>query len=260
MSGVTSVHRADSGHIRILTLARPASRNALDDEMLRALHAEVVDAGAGGVRALVVTGEGSAFCSGLDLRALAAASEGPMERHQRAARALGELFLALVTSPVPVVAAVQGPAVAGGAGLLLASDLAVMSDEATVAFTETRLGFVPALVATLLVRHVGEKGARDLLLRARPVDAATALRLGLVNEVVAPDGVRDRALALAEDLARNAPSAIATTKRLLASVRALALEDGLRLAAEVNAAARATDTLREGVAAFMARREPKWEP
>jgi methylglutaconyl-CoA hydratase len=250
----------DVGHVRVLTLARPEARNALDDaavtRLARALRAAEEDAR---VRALVLAGEGPVFCSGLDLKDLARTVDGPMEGHQRSAHALGNLFLALIGSRLPVVAAVHGPAVAGGAGLVLAADVAVLARSATVGFSEVRLGFVPALVAMLLVRHVGEKGARDLLLRAAALDAEGALRLGLVNEVVDDGSAGSRALELAAEIAANAPTAVAATKRLLASARALALEDGLRLAAEINAGARATRALREGVEAFLERRTPRWD-
>jgi methylglutaconyl-CoA hydratase len=249
------LRREDVGAVRLLTMARPEARNALDAAAVAALAGALREAEVDeGVRALVLAGDGPAFCSGLDLKDLAAATEGPMERHQESARALGALFAALVTSRLPVVAAVAGPAVAGGAGLVLACDLAVAGRSASVVFSEVRLGFVPALVGVLLVRHVGDKAARDLLLRAAPVGAQRALELGLVSEVVDDERVLERALEVAAEIARHAPAAIATTKRLLASARSQALEDGLRLAAEANAAARATDALRSGVGAFLARR------
>lgn len=253
------VLQEDIGRVRVLTLARPEARNALDAELVRELRSltrlaeEDTD-----VRALVLAAQGPAFCAGLDLKALASAVDGPMERHQEEARSLAALLQALMTSRLPIVAAVQGPVVAGGVGLLMASDLAVMARTATLGFTEARLGFVPALVAALLVRQVGEKPARDLLLRAHLVDAETAARYALVNEVVDDDAVHDRALALAAETAGNAPASIAETKRLLASLRGLALEDALRVTADVNAAARATASLREGVTAFLERRAPSW--
>jgi methylglutaconyl-CoA hydratase len=248
------LRREDVGAVRLLTLHRPEKRNALDEATVAALREALREAEAEeGVRALVVTGTGPVFCSGIDLKDLAAASEGPMERHQRSARALAALYAALVTSPLPIVAAVGGPAVAGGAGLVLTSDLAIAAQSATIAFTEVRLGFVPALVGMLLARHVGEKATRELLLRATPIDSDRAHALGLVNEVVADHAVLERALAVAAELAAHPEAAIATTKRLLASSRTQALEDGLRFAAEANAAARATDALRTGVAAFVDR-------
>jgi methylglutaconyl-CoA hydratase len=254
------LRQEDVGRVRLLTLARPETRNALDDAAVARLSRALAGAESDRrVRVLVLAGEGPAFCSGLDLSDLSDAATGPMERHQRSAHALGELFRAIVTSPLPVIAAVEGPAVAGGAGLVLAADLAVLARSASIRFSEVRLGFVPALVALLLVRHVGEKGARDLLLRAAAVDAERAVRLGLANEVVEDGAARARALDLAHELTANAPAALATTKRLLASARALALDDGLRLAAEINAAARAGEALREGLAAFAERRAPRWD-
>ncbi|CAN5680494.1 enoyl-CoA hydratase/isomerase family protein [soil metagenome] len=249
----------DVGHVRVITLARPERRNPLGDATISELREALRGAeGNARVRVLVLAADGPAFCAGLDLRDLATAADGPMEHHQASASALGDLFAALVGSRLPIVAAVQGPAVGGGVGLVLAADVAVMAAGATLRFSEVRLGFVPALVAVLLVRHAGEKATRDLLLRAAPLSATDAARLGLVNEVSADGDALARALVLAAEIAENAPAAVAATKRLLISLRSLALEHGLRSAADVNAAARATSTLREGLAAFQERREPEW--
>ena len=156
------------------------------------------------------------------------------------------------------MAAVNGPAVAGGAGLVSVCDTAVMSEGAKIGYTEARIGFVAALVGVFLVRQVGEKHARDLLLSARLVDAEEAVAMGLVNEIAPPGEVLGRAVARARIMARNAPSSLAMTKALLVSVPSLGLLEGLRYATEVNALARTTDDLKEGVAAFLEKREPGW--
>ena len=147
---------------------------------------------------------------------------------------------------------------AGGAGLVTACDLAVMDRNARIGYTEARIGFVPALVSVFLVRQVGDKHARDLLLSARLISAEEAAAIGLVNEVAAPGQVLAAALDRARGLARNAPGSLAISKALLAAVPSLSLEDGLRHAAEVNAEARERDELREGVRAFLEKREPRW--
>jgi methylglutaconyl-CoA hydratase len=247
------------GPVRILTLNRPAVRNALSVELRAALRDALrVAADDRDTRAVVLTGAGDAFCAGLDLRELEGMNERSSEENLADSRDLAELLLQLATLPKPVVAAVNGPAVAGGAGLVTACDLAVMDRDARIGYTEARIGFVPALVAVFLVRQVGDKHARDLLLSARLITAAEAAAIGLVNEVAAPGQVLAAAIDRARGLARNAPGSLAISKALLAAVPSLSLQDGLRYAAKVNAEARERDELREGVRAFLEKREPRW--
>ncbi len=254
-----SLELTDEGPIRLLTLSRPEVRNALDPALREALMTAFHKAGNDGrVRAVVLTGAGNAFCSGLDLGELERVSRHSTEFNRDDSRALAELFRMIYTFPKPVVAAVNGHAVAGGAGLASACDLVVMSESAKLGYTEVRIGFVPALVAAFLIRQLGEKRTRDLLLSGRLISADEAAAWGLVNDVVAADEVVPRALALAATLAANAPSSLALTKGLLCALPGMGLEDGLRLGIEVNALARTTDDLREGVRAFLDKRPPRW--
>ncbi|MEJ2289528.1 MAG: enoyl-CoA hydratase-related protein [Deinococcales bacterium] len=247
------------GGVRILTLNRPDVRNALSTELRGALAEALEEAAADdGTRAVVVTGAGDAFCAGLDLRELEGMAGRSPEENRADSRGLADLLLELATLPKPVVAAVNGPAVAGGAGIVTACDLAVMERDARIGYSEARIGFVAALVSVFLVRQVGEKRARDLLLSARLISAEEAAAIGLVNEVVAPGRALSAAIDRARGLARNAPGSLAMTKTLLAGVSSMSLEDGLRYAVEVNALARERDELREGVRAFLEKREPSW--
>ena len=249
----------DDNGVRILTLNRPEVRNALNDPLRGALSEALIAAKHDDtVRALVLTGSGGAFCAGLDLADLQELSGRSTEANRGDSARLAELFLTLYTHPKPTVAAVNGPAVAGGAGLVSVCDVAVMSEGARIGYTEARIGFVAALVGVFLVRQVGDKHARDLLLSARLVGAEEAAAMGLVNEVAPPDEVVERAVARARAMAKNAPSSLAMTKSLLASVPSLGLLEGLRYATEVNALSRTTDDLKEGVAAFLEKREPRW--
>lgn len=250
---------ADSGPVRTLTLNRPEVRNALSVELRVALsdalrHAEAKPS----VRAVVLTGAGPAFCAGLDLRELESVLDASAEASRADAERLGDLLLQIHTMPKPVIAAVRGPAVAGGAGLASACDLVVAGEGSRLGYPEARIGFVAALVAVLLTRQVGDRRARELLLTAELVDAAAARDMGLVNEVVPDERVLARAQELAATVARNAPASLAATKRLLPTVSGLGLEDAMRYAAEMNALARGSADLREGVSAFLAKREPAW--
>ena len=256
---MSSILTDRQGAVRILTLNRPAVRNALSADLRSALAEALREAADDeDTRAVVLTGAGEAFCAGLDLRELEGMSERSAEENRADSRALADLLLQLATLPKPVVAAVNGPAVAGGAGLVTACDLAVMDRNARMGYTEARIGFVAALVSVFLVRQVGEKHARDLLLSARLVSAEQAAAMGLVNEVAAPGQALAAALDRARGLARNAPGSLAMTKALLAGVPSMSLEDGLRHAVEVNAVARERDELHEGVRAFLEKREPRW--
>lgn len=249
----------DRGPVRTLSLNRPDVRNALSTELREALRDAFNAAGADDrVRAVVLTGKGSSFCAGLDLRELEQVANRPAEASRRDARALADLFLQVVGFPKPVIAAVQGAAVAGGAGLATACDLVVADSSARFGYTEARIGFVPALVAVLLTRQVGDRKARELLLTARLFDADAAHRLGLVNEVVDAGSALPRAQEIAAEMARLSATSLELTKSLLAALPGMGLEDGMRHAVEVNALARGTSDLREGVAAFLEKREPAW--
>ena len=249
----------DRDAVRLLTLNRPEVRNALNSDLISRLLRALDEAeGAKEVRALVLTGSGKAFCAGLDLADLKAISTRSTEENRRDSAHLATLLKRIYTFPKPVVATLNGHAVAGGAGLASVCDLVVMSEGAKLGYTEARIGFVAALVGVFLVRQVGEKAARDLLLSARLIRADEAREMGLVNEVCAPEEVTARALARANELAQNAPTSLAMTKQLLAAVPSMGLDEGLRYAAEVNALARTTDDLKEGVAAFLEKREPRW--
>ena len=256
---MSSILTDRQGAVRILTLNRPAVRNALSADLRSALAEALREAADDeDTRAVVLTGAGEAFCAGLDLRELEGMGERSSEENRADSRGLADLLLQLATLPKPVVAAVNGPAVAGGAGLVTACDLAVMDRNARIGYTEARIGFVAALVSVFLVRQVGEKHARDLLLSARLVSAEQAAAMGLVNEVATPGQALAAALDRARGLARNAPGSLAMTKALLAGVPSMSLEDGLRYAVEVNAVARERDELHEGVRAFLEKREPRW--
>ena len=248
------------GMTLVLTLNRPEVRNALNPalrEALREAFESVQDDP--NIRAVVLTGAGKAFCSGLDLSELQHFRERSTEENLADSAALADLFRLIYTFPKPVIAAVNGHALAGGAGLATVCDLTVVSEEAKLGYTEARIGFVAALVGVFLVRQIGDKGARDLLLTARLLSAGEALELGLVNEVRPADRVLPRALELARHFSENAPSSLSLTKTLLAALPGMSLEDGLRYAVHLNALSRTTSDLEEGVAAFLEKRAPNWK-
>lgn len=247
------------GAVLTLTFARPEVRNALSRQVRHELGTALASAAADeSVRAVILTGQGQSFCAGLDLSELQDSLTYTPEQHRADTRALADLFLQMVHFPKPLLAAVAGHAVAGGAGLVTACDVAIMADDAKIGYTESRIGFVAALVSVLLVRQVGQKQARDLLLTARLISAAEALGMGLVNEVLPRAEVMARTRQIADQMVSNAPNSLRLTKQLLAGVDALSLEQGMDWAVEVNTEARTGSELGEGVRAFLEKREPSW--
>lgn len=240
------------GAVLVVTLDRADKRNALSGELIEALHAAVERADLDAeTRVLLLRAEGKDFCAGADLKELLeSADRSPAENEASAAR-LGALFARLRALPKPVIAAVQGRALAGGAGLATACDLVVAGAGAQVGYPEIQRGFVPAMVMTLLRRLAGEKAALDLVLTGRLVGAEEAARLGLVSRVV-PDAALDGASReLAATLASHSPSALGFTKRLFYQLDGRGFEDGIALGARINAAARQTPDFRDAVGRFL---------
>jgi methylglutaconyl-CoA hydratase len=250
-----------SGPILTLTLDRPDKRNALNADLVGRLTDALRDAGRDdGVRVVVLTGSGRAFSAGADLDALQALGSASAEANLADSEHLARLFETIYTLPKPVVAKVNGHAIAGGCGLAAVCDISLVAEGAKLGFTETRIGFVPAIVAVFVVRKLGEAALRDLLLRGRLIDAAEAASVGLVTRAVAPDRLDAEIDALCDELAtETSASAVALTKRLLADVPSMGVAEGLSYAARLNALARATDDCRAGVAAFLDKTDPPWK-
>jgi methylglutaconyl-CoA hydratase len=244
--------------VRTITLNRPERRNALSPEMQSELIIAMELATAQRCRILVLTGAGDAFCSGLDLAVLRTMTERSETDHRAHASNAARMFRTLYELPMPTIAAVHGPAIAGGTGLATICDFTLATPAAKFGFTEARVGFVPALVSAFAVLQLGDKRARDLLLTARIFGADDALRLGLVNEVLAPEEMSARIQSLAETLVANSQQSLAATKRLLVAQNKAWLDTAIAAALEENAAARSTHDFKEGVAAFLDKRKPEW--
>ena len=249
-----------SGPVLTLTLDRPETRNALSADLVDAVIDALADAATdASVRVVVLAATGPAFSAGADLGALQALRSASHADNLADSERLGRLFEAILRHPKPVVARVHGHAIAGGCGLAAACDLSVVAERATLGFSEVRIGFVPALVATFVTRKVGETAARDLFLRGHRVPATEAARIGLVTRAV-PDADLDAEVdALCHELAtETSGTAVALTKALLADLPGMGLSEALSHAAAVNATARATDDCRAGVDAFLNKGAPPW--
>ena len=249
---------SDSGPIRTITLNRPARRNAMTPEMQMELTEAFEETASSSARAVVLTGSGGAFCSGLDLAALREMQDASAADHRAEAERVARLFLALHDLPMPTIAQVQGPAIAGGCGLALICDFTLAAEGATFGFTEVRIGFIPAIVSAFLALHAGEKISRDLLLTGRILTADEAFRMGLVTSVVPQDELTARVKSLADTLLANSPQSLAATKRLLNQRHKTHLEDAVLAAVDAYTDARSSSDLREGLMAFFEKRKPNW--
>src|SRR6202451_1897596 len=194
--------------IATITLNRPDKRNAISYELIHDLIRALEEVNNSSVRILVLTGAGKAFSSGMDLDNLKSLIGRAPDQNLEDSRTMVSLFRSLYEFPKPTIAAVNGAAIAGGTGLALLCDFTLAVPEAKFGYTEVRIGFVPAIVSTFLLRQVGEKQARDLLLTGRLFGAEEALRLGLIKEIVAPDALLARARELAALLMENSPTSL----------------------------------------------------
>lgn len=251
------------GPVTTLTLNRPAARNALSRALVSALADALEDAEArASTRAVVLAATGPVFCAGMDLKEKGARPEpGDEEAERRAvgdAQAIGDVLDRLHTLDKPTIAAVQGDAYGGGAGLVMACDYAIAAESAAIGFPEVRRGLAACMVLHDLVRHAGDRRARGLLLTGEPISAVVARDWGLINEVAAGSGVAPRARAVALNMAKGGPIALATTKRLLDE--ATHRPKTLRGAAAVTAVLRVSEEGAEGLRAFAEKRSPRWAP
>jgi methylglutaconyl-CoA hydratase len=258
MHPYSTVTLAYDGSVATVMLNRPEKRNAISyeliDDVLRAL-AEVESSSA---QILIVTGAGKAFCSGMDLGNLRSITGRTPEENQSDSASMARLFRTIYEFPKVTIAAVNGPALAGGCGVATLCDFTLASTGAKFGYTEVRIGFVPAIVSTFLLRQIGEKQARDLLLSGRIIGAEEAFRLGLANEIVEPGKLLDRVRELAASLLRNSPASLLATKRLLTRISSDSLDRQIAAAIDENARIRTTADFREGVSSFLEKRSPRW--
>src|SRR5215468_2439107 len=244
--------------VATITLNRPHKRNAISYELIKDLLAALEEVRTSKALVLILTGAGKAFCSGMDLEDLRALIGRSPEQSLQDSQIMARLFRTLYEFPKPTIAAVNGAAIAGGTGLATLCDFTLVVPEAKFGYTEVKIGFVPAIVSTFLLRQVGEKIARDLLLTGRLFDAAEALRIGLITEIVPPENLMARSRELAAQLLENSPASLLYTKRLLSTAARVEIDAQIDAAVRENAAIRSTADFREGICSFLEKRKPKW--
>lgn len=246
---------ADAG-VASITLARPEKRNALSPETIRQLHAAVTAAARDDeVRAVVLRAQGPDFCAGADLDSLVSMVDAGAEVHRADARALADLYLAMRSLPKPVIGAVQGRALGGGAGLVTACDIVIAASDSQLGYPEVRIGFIAAIVMAMLRESVPEKAAFELVTTGRMVAAEEAARLGLITRVVSGAEVDSEAMRVARELAALPVASVAGTKKIFYEVRGLTLSEAFDRGVEANVSSRTTASFRQGLADFLSRRQ-----
>ena len=248
-----------SGHVATITLNRPDKRNSINTQMIADLQSALDAIEKTPARVVILTGAGSAFCAGMDLALLQAiATQSPSE-NQEDSRRMAKMFRRIWSYSKPLIAAVNGHALAGGCGIATLCDFTIAVPEARFGYTEVKIGFLPAIVSVFLTRQIGEKQARDLLLTGRLVEAAEAKELGLVNEIVPADQLMNRVHALVQLIIAASPISVTRAKRLLVSAAAASLDADLERAVLENARMRCTPDFKEGLASFLEKRKPVWK-
>ncbi|HEV3190286.1 MAG TPA: enoyl-CoA hydratase-related protein [Polyangiaceae bacterium] len=254
----STVQLAYDNSVATITLNRPDKRNAISYDLIEDLLSAFDEVSTSKALVLILTGAGKAFCSGMDLEDLRTLIGRSSEQSLRDTQTMARLFRTLYDFPKPTVAAVNGAAIAGGTGLATLCDFTLAVPDAKFGYTEVRIGFVPAIVSTFLLRQVGEKIARDLLLTGRLFDAAEALRIGLITEIAPAETLLPRARELAAQLMENSPASLRYTKRLLSDAARTELDAQIDAAVRENSAIRSTADFREGITSFLEKRKPKW--
>ena len=240
--------------ITLVTLNRPERRNALTIELMSELTEAIEKAAADPKqRILILRGAGKAFCTGLDLEAAADSSKA-----HATAEAVARLLLALAETRLITIATVHGAAVAGGAGIMSACDFVIAADKTKIGYPEVRRGLVAGLVMTFLRRQLRERDLRELLLTSELIDAKRAQEIGLVNRVVPPDELETTTQGIATSILQGAPGAITNSKRLMEELWSSSVADDVALALRHHMEARESDEAKEGIAAFLEKRPPKW--
>jgi methylglutaconyl-CoA hydratase len=254
-----TIQLARDGGIATITLNRPERRNAISFQLVTELLAILDEIEqSSDAQVMILTGTGKAFCAGIDLEELKSLLGKTHQQNLEDSTRMAQLFRRLYDFPKPTIAAVNGAAVAGGTGLATMCDFTLAIPDAKFGYTEVRIGFVPAIVSSMLVWQVGHKIARDLLMTGRMFNASEAHRYGLVNDIVEPERLLEHARQLANELMQNSPSSVRATKKLINAFLSPHLDAQIAQAVQDNARIRTTADFREGVSSFLEKRKPRW--
>jgi methylglutaconyl-CoA hydratase len=247
-----------SGDLATVTLNRPDKRNAISSAMIAELQSAFDEIETSRARVGILTGNGKAFSAGMDLEMLASIAKQSPSENQEDSRRMAKMFRRIWSFSKPLIAAVNGAALAGGCGIATLCDFTLAAPEAQFGYTEVKIGFLPAIVSVFLLRQIGEKRTRDLLLTGRIIEPAEAKEMGLINEIVPAEKLMDRAKELADILIAASPASVTRAKRLLTSAAAAGVDADLERAILENARIRCTPDFKEGLASFLEKRKPVW--
>jgi methylglutaconyl-CoA hydratase len=247
-----------TGQLATLTFNRPEKRNAISQRMVSEIQSALDAVETSRARVAIVTGAGKSFCAGMDLEMLSAIASQSSADNMEDSRRMAKMFRRVWSFSKPLIAAVNGAALAGGCGLATLCDFTLAVPEAKFGYTEVKIGFLPAIVSVFLTRQIGDKQARNLLLTGRLVEAPEALSLGLITEIVPRERLLTRAHELADVLIAASPVSLTRAKRLLTSAAAASVDEDLERAILENARIRCTADFKEGLASFLEKRKPVW--
>ena len=246
-------------NIARIILNRPDKRNALNAEMVSELTAEFIKLEQlSSIKVVTLTGAGKVFSAGADLDSIQKLTTNSYEENLDDSNKLKTLFKLIYNFPKPVIAIVNGHAIAGGCGLATVCDITIVKSSAKLGYTEVKIGFVAALVMVFLKDLVGEKRAKDLLFSGRLISASYAENIGLITRSISEESFEEDVKSSIAEYASNSPSALEITKNLFHKIKEQSFDDGLSLASETNAKTRETSDCREGISAFLEKRSPVW--
>jgi len=231
----------------IITLNRPEKRNALHPELVKQLKTKLIELkNDKGLTALIITGSGKSFCAGADLAYLHDLQKYSSVQNEDDSKSLAELFLMIYNFPLPVIAAVNGSAIAGGCGLATACDY-IIADKinAKFGYSEVKIGFVPAIVSIFLIKKIGEGKTKSLMLSGEIIDAEKAMKIGLADVTV--DSVLQKSIELASELDKNSLQSMKMTKRMISSISCLSVENAVDYCLRLNVISRSSEDFKEGL-------------
>lgn len=248
-----------AGDLATITLNRPEKRNAISAAMISELQTAFDEIEKSHARVGIITGAGKAFSAGMDLEMLSAIAQQSPAENQEDSRRMAKMFRRIWSFPRPLIAAVNGAALAGGCGIATLCDFTLAVPDAKFGYTEVKIGFLPAIVSVFLMRQIGEKRTRDLLLTGRIIEAPEAKEMGLINEITPAEKLLYRAKELADVLIAASPGSLSRAKRLMTSAAASSVDADLERAVLENARIRCTPDFKEGLASFLEKRKPVWQ-
>ncbi|MFC2150338.1 enoyl-CoA hydratase/isomerase family protein [Calditrichota bacterium] len=248
-----------SNDVATIVLNRPDIRNAFDERMIAEIHHAVDEVNSSGnIRAFVITGEGTAFSSGADVRWMKRMGKLGFEENYKDALCLARMLEAIATSPKPSIAKVNGPAIGGGTGLVAACDVAIASENAFFSFSEVKIGLVPACIGPYVIAKVGVGKSRELFISGQRISADESYKLGLVNHVATAEELDAKVNAMLNQFLSSGPEAVATAKKLVKESPAMTPEQYIEYTARMIAELRTSPEGQEGLRAFLEKRKPNW--